>query len=70
MLKNAMEVTGIEGTFRRTCESVMRVLRDNRDSVMAVLEAFVYDPLVYWRLVEATSAIQPAIVPAVNNLIK
>ena len=54
MLKNAMEVTGIEGTFRRTCESVMRVLRDNRDSVMAVLEAFVYDPLVYWRLVEAT----------------
>lgn len=55
MLKNAMEVTGIEGTFRRTCESVMRVLRDNRDSVMAVLEAFVYDPLVYWRLVEATN---------------
>ncbi len=55
MLKNAIEVTGIEGTFRRTCESVMRVLRGNRDSVMAVLEAFVYDPLVYWRLVEATA---------------
>lgn len=53
MLKNAMEVTGIEGTFRRTCESVMKVLRLNRDSVMAVLEAFVYDPLVYWRLVES-----------------
>ena len=53
MLKNAMEVTGIEGTFRRTCESVMKVLRSNRDSVMAVLEAFVYDPLVYWKLVEA-----------------
>lgn len=55
MLKNAMEVTGIEGTFRRTCESVMKVLRSNRDSVMAVLEAFVYDPLVYWKLVEATA---------------
>lgn len=71
MLKNAMEVTGIEGTFRRTCESVMRVLRDNRDSVMAVLEAFVYDPLVYWRLVEATAnAVNPpqAVVnPAVLN---
>ena len=35
-----------------TCESVMRVLRKNRDSVMAVLEAFVYDPLLNWRLVE------------------
>lgn len=55
MLKNAMEVTGIEGTFRRTCESVIKVLRSNRDSVMAVLEAFVYDPLVYWKLVEATN---------------
>jgi len=32
------------------------VLRVNRDSVMAVLEAFVYDPLVYWKLVEATNA--------------
>lgn len=28
----------------------MRVLRDNRDSVMAMLEAFVYDPLISWRL--------------------
>jgi phosphatidylinositol kinase/protein kinase (PI-3 family) len=55
MLKNAMEVTGIEGTFRRTCESVMKVLRSNLDSVMAVLEAFVYDPLVYWKLVEANN---------------
>ena len=56
MLKNAMEVTGIEGTFRRTCESVIKVLRLNRDSVMTVLEAFVYDPLVYWKLVEATNS--------------
>ena len=28
----------------------MRVLRNNKDSVMAVLEAFVYDPLLNWRL--------------------
>ncbi|XP_046866622.1 serine/threonine-protein kinase Tor-like [Drosophila willistoni] len=46
MLIKAMEVTGIEGTYRRTCESVMVVLRRNKDSLMAVLEAFVYDPLL------------------------
>ncbi|QQP56713.1 Serine/threonine-protein kinase TOR, partial [Caligus rogercresseyi] len=40
MLINAMEVTGIEGTYRRTCESVLTVLRRNKDSLMAVLEAF------------------------------
>ena len=42
--------TGIEGNFRSTCESVIRVLRENKESVMAVLEAFVYDPLINWRL--------------------
>lgn len=46
MLINAMEVSGIEGTFRSTCESVMAVLRKNKNSVMAILEAFVYDPLI------------------------
>ncbi len=52
MLINAMEVTGIEGTYRSTCESTMEVLRKNKDSLMAVLEAFVYDPLLAWRLIE------------------
>jgi len=55
MLINAMEVSGIEGNFRITCENVMRVLRENKDSLMAVLEAFVYDPLINWRLLNATS---------------
>merc|ERR1712032_506722 len=52
MLINAMEVTGIEGTYRCTCESTMDVLRRNKDSLMAVLEAFVYDPLLNWRLID------------------
>jgi len=56
MLINAMEVSGIEGNFRSTCESVMHVLRANRESVMAVLEAFVYDPLINWRLLKTTKA--------------
>lgn len=55
MLINAMEVSGIEGDFRSTCEHVMRVLRDNKESVMAVLEAFVHDPLINWRLLQPKS---------------
>lgn len=50
MLVNAMESSGIEGTYRSTCQRVMGILRDNRDSVMAMLEAFVHDPLISWRL--------------------
>ncbi len=33
----------------------MRVLRDNKESLMAVLEAFVYDPLINWRLMPTKS---------------
>ncbi|CCM00588.1 uncharacterized protein FIBRA_02624 [Fibroporia radiculosa] len=53
MLTHAMEVSGIEGSFRNTCEISMKVLRDNKESLMAVLEAFVYDPLINWRLMQA-----------------
>ena len=42
MLRKAMEVSGIEGNFRMTCESVLRVLRQNRTNVMAMVRnAFV-----------------------------
>uniref|UniRef100_A0A5B7BS83 Serine/threonine-protein kinase TOR n=1 Tax=Davidia involucrata TaxID=16924 RepID=A0A5B7BS83_DAVIN len=50
MLVKAMEVSGIEGNFRSTCQNVMQVLRTHRDSVMAMMEAFVHDPLINWRL--------------------
>lgn len=38
MLTKAFEACGIEGNFRNTCEIVMKVLRDNKESMMAVLE--------------------------------
>ena len=50
MLVKAMEVSGIEGNFRTTCENTMRVLRDNKESVLAIMEAFVYDTLISFRL--------------------
>jgi FKBP12-rapamycin complex-associated protein len=50
MLIKALEVSGIEGTFRITCEHVMRVLRANKDSLIAILTAFVHDPLISFRL--------------------
>lgn len=55
MLIKAMEVSQVEGTFRIVSEHTMRVLRNNRDSLMAVLEAFVYDPLINWRLLTKPS---------------
>ncbi len=55
MLTRAMEVSGIEGSYGSTCERTMAVLRDNRDSLVAMLEAFVYDPLISWRLLDQSA---------------
>lgn len=57
MLTYAMEVSGIEGSFRITCENVMRVLRANNESLMAILEAFAFDPLIHWGFDLPTQAI-------------
>jgi serine/threonine-protein kinase ATR len=38
----------LSGVFRRACEVTMQILRENKDSLMSVLESFVHDPLVEW----------------------
>ncbi|KEG12679.1 putative target of rapamycin (TOR) kinase 1 [Trypanosoma grayi] len=48
MLVKAMEMGGIEGLFRHGCITVMGVLREEGSSLLALLEAFVHDPLVSW----------------------
>ena len=50
MLVRAMEVSGIEGNFRSTCENTIRVMRESKESLLAIMEAFVYDPLISFRL--------------------
>jgi len=36
------------GVFRVACENTMQLLRDNKDTLMTVLDAFIHDPLVEW----------------------
>lgn len=45
-LVNALPVTGVEGLFRLTSELVMKILRDNKESIEAVFSSFVHDPLI------------------------
>lgn len=44
----ALGVTGVEGVFRKAAELTMQLLRDNKDVLMSVLDAFIHDPLVEW----------------------
>ena len=45
----AMGVNGYEGTFRRTCEVTMRLIRQNENTLMNILETFLYDPILDWK---------------------
>lgn len=45
---DALGVTGVEGVFRKAAELTMQLLRDNKDVLMSVLDAFIHDPLVEW----------------------
>ena len=45
----------------------MKVLRDNKESLMAVLEAFVYDPLINWRLLTSNTPSVTVDVPGENK---
>ena len=48
-LVDAFGISGVEGTFRCTCEVVMRCMRSNHDLLISVLESLLYDPLMDWR---------------------
>ncbi|GET01157.1 serine/threonine-protein kinase SMG1 isoform X2 [Rhizophagus clarus] len=47
-LETALGITGVEGVFRIACEHALRVMRENKEMLITLLEAFVYDPLVDW----------------------
>jgi ataxia telangiectasia mutated family protein len=47
-LVDAMGYTKTEGVFRRSCEFTMDTLRDERESIMTLLNVLRYDPLVNW----------------------
>ena len=45
--------SGVEGTFRRSCETTLNTLRDNKEGIMTILEVLIYDPLYNWSLTPA-----------------
>ncbi|GKT32207.1 Serine/threonine-protein kinase Tor, partial [Aduncisulcus paluster] len=48
VLVKGLDIGGIYGAFKITCELSMILLRRSRDSLISMLQAFVYDPLLTW----------------------
>ena len=47
-IEAALGLTGIEGVFKSNCEVVLDIIRNKKDVILLLLEAFVWDPLVEW----------------------
>lgn len=45
---DAFGVTGVEGTFRKSCEVTLSLLRGNETTLMNILESFLHDPIMDW----------------------
>ena len=45
MIVNALDGGSVEGLFRKSCEDVLYILRENQSSIAAQLEVFVHEPI-------------------------
>eukprot|EP01061_Rhynchopus_euleeides_P009361 TRINITY_DN18528_c0_g1_i1.p1 TRINITY_DN18528_c0_g1~~TRINITY_DN18528_c0_g1_i1.p1 ORF type:complete len:1868 (+),score=753.67 TRINITY_DN18528_c0_g1_i1:688-5604(+) len=66
MMVRAMGIGGLTGTFRLTARVAMRMLRKGKQPLMAMLEAFVHDPIVHSKL-NVQSKSQPAAGPECDD---
>ena len=55
MMVGILEPCGVEGYYRHTCLATLDVLRKKnaKNSLMSMMEAFLYDPLIRWKLLAA-----------------
>lgn len=44
--------TGVEGCFKKSCEVVIRLLREEQDMLCTVLQTFIHDPLLEFNKIE------------------
>jgi cell cycle checkpoint protein MEC1 len=45
---DAFGITGVEGTFRKSCEVALSLIRGNETTLMNILESFLHDPIMDW----------------------
>lgn len=57
----AFGVSGVDGIFRTSCEKSLEVLRQNRTTIITILDVLVYDPLYSWALTSKKAYTQQSI---------
>jgi len=45
MLVNSLEVSGIEGSFKKLCIDIFNLMKKNREMIIGLMDSFIYDPI-------------------------
>eukprot|EP00878_Enallax_costatus_P029422 GHUV01031903.1.p1 GENE.GHUV01031903.1~~GHUV01031903.1.p1 ORF type:complete len:172 (+),score=38.04 GHUV01031903.1:1219-1734(+) len=49
-LVDGMGAAGVEGPFRRCCQTTLEVLRSHKEALLTVVEVVLHDPLYKWQM--------------------
>lgn len=49
-LVSALGPSGVEGVYRKLCEKTMEVLRQNKSTILTIVDVLLHDPLYAWAL--------------------
>eukprot|EP01132_Coremiostelium_polycephalum_P008325 gene8325-10225_t len=66
IIEYALGLTGIQGTFSETCNHVLELLRNNKQTLLNLLETFIYDPLFDWKLIQKNTSSEAPIISKDN----
>ncbi|RUS90885.1 hypothetical protein EGW08_001392 [Elysia chlorotica] len=47
---DGMGIPGVEGVYRRCCEKMMQVMRNNSEALLTIVQVLLHDPLSHWSL--------------------
>lgn len=53
---DAFGPTGADGVYTESLKLTMKTLRDNRDTLLSVLEPFINDPIIDWKRVRSSQS--------------
>lgn len=62
MIVNALDSSNYNGLFRKCCEDVLWILRENKSAIIAQMEVFIHEPIFYGKEIRHDGEAQKGII--------
>ena len=65
MMINALDSGYVDGLFKKCCENILWVIRENKSSIIAQMEVFIHEPIFYGKEIRQSGQAQKGILERV-----